>query len=656
MEVGSSDTEDLLLRKLGGRLLAGSGFQVVCDEILSVAVAATRADGGSLELFGVDGTTHGNGGALRWRALSNQPCASPFPSLLDSHYASSSRHRATFERGERIVVPMLLKAGTSLDENQRMAFMGAGVASLFSTPIRALSGGRLHGIITLYWEAPHQPLKCALRCMDELVRQGAAILGSMQSAVAGARSMNAMSAALTPHSEAALPRSEERLQRALQAGEVFAYEWICGDDTLIRSPNCSEILGAGCGAIEITGRDWKERIHVDDRGLFQEAIEALRQGSSRSSVIYRHVREDGTVAWLQESCAGERDAEGRLLRVYGLVRDITARKRADEMQQLLIREFDHRARNMLATIQAMILLTARTQTDVGEFVISLQNRIRSMARAHALIAGSQWSGASVHSIVRDELDPYVCGRAGAASICGEDVTLTPGATMALVLAMHELVTNAAKDGALSVAEGCVHVAISRDAEGALVIEWQESGGPELIPPRRRGFGSQLIESSIRSEVGGSTQVHYLKTGLECTITIPGNQIVARSRHLGPNVREGEEAAEPVILLVGAPDEGEQETVQRLESFGYQVQSVDDRDEAVRAANQGKFAAAILDINFGEKEIFSLVDILAGRDIPLAFVVDRQLFNPPPRYRHCPVLTKPLRADSVRRVLPKNPSP
>lgn len=800
METGGSDTEDLLLLKLGGRLLAGNGIGILCEEMLNAAIDAVRADGGSLEIFDRDT------GMLRWRVGRDHSAASSFPSLIDPRYASSGRCRDTLEHGLRIVVPDLTRPCARLDEEQRAALAEVGAASLCATPIRSASG-RLLGIATLCWSRPHLPSDEVLLRVDALVRQSAGMLecaspeaaavssdahlrllidagveqpfdslmevvraavrqlsqpdgvsvilgdggqfhyfddstirarwsgqrfpllshfaqqvmregsaaiigdvGADERVPAGRRQpdfirslllvpvgspqpvaaiaaywsyrhdpdtceiaiLNALARATCTalhnvellaslrrelaerrRAEAALRHSEERLRRALQAGEVFAYEWNCSDDVMIRSANCAEILGEDCRPIDITGSAWKAQVHPEDRDRFREAVRALEHGGMRSVVTYRHVRRDGSVVWLQENSVGERSSDGRLLRVSGLVRDVTARKRVEELQQLLIREFDHRARNMLATIQAMISLTARTQTDVGEFVVAVQNRIRSMARAHALIAGSQWTGASVRDIARDELDPYVAGRPGAASVSGADEMLTPGATMALALALHELATNAAKYGALSVAEGHVHIELARDAEGSMVIEWRETGGPDLVPPRRRGFGSLLIESSIRNEIGGSAEVRYLKTGLVCIITIPSGQLVARERgrRAGIDAEQDNGTGQRAILLVEDRGPAASETGEALESFGYRVRTAYTVDEAVRIANSEPLAAAIIDINLGERDVFPVVDILSTRSIPIAFVTSYQLLSLPPQYRHCPVLTRPLRGESIRSMFP-----
>lgn len=455
---------------------------------------------------------------------------------------------------------------------------------------------------------------------------------------------------------AALREREARLRRALAAGEVYAWEWRCSDDALIVSETCAGILGAPYGQVPATGSAWMERIHADDREHYRELREALTRVSGRQSLTYRYLRPDGSAIWLQEECRAEYGSDGRLRRVTGLTRDVSARRRVEELQRLLMREFDHRARNMLATIQAMISLTARTQTNIDQFVAAVQSRIQSMARAHELIAGSRWTGASLRAIVSDELDPYVAGRPGAASIAGVDEVLTPGATMAVAMAVHELTTNAAKYGALSVAEGRIDIELHRDAGGRLLIEWRESDGPKVMAPAHRGFGSLLIEGSIRAEVGGTAEIRYLPAGLSCTITIPPAHVVAREeaesvdRVADPGGDPADADPEHSLLVVEDPSAARFDTPGRLRSFGYRVMVAHSVDEAVRLAGSEPLAAAIVDINIGERDVFPVVDVLTARELPIAFMTGYRLMSLPTQYRSFPVLSRPLRRETVHRML------
>jgi two-component sensor histidine kinase len=460
---------------------------------------------------------------------------------------------------------------------------------------------------------------------------------------------------------AAARAAEERLRQALSAGEVYAWEWNCVDDTRVHSDSCVEVLKMPSGRLPTTGEAWLERIHPEDRERYLELLRTLTRVSGRQAITYRYLRADGGVVWLQEECRAELDGQGRLRRVVGLARDVTARRRVEELQRLLMREFDHRARNMLATIQAMISLTARTQSDIHQFVAAVQSRIRSMARAHELIAGSRWTGARLRDIVSDELAPYVEGRSDAASIIGADEMLTPGATMAVAMAIHELTTNAAKYGALSVAEGKIDIRFLRDPDGSLLIEWRESGGPRVSPPTHRGFGSLLIEGSIRAEVGGTAEVRYLPEGVRCTITIPSAHIVASQ-----DAEHGDRVAEPgtdsgngasgTILVVEDSSAAQFDTPRRLSSFGYRVLVAGSVDDAARLAAQEPLAGAIVDINIGEKDVFPVVDILAARDLPIAFMTGYALLNLPGQYRGIPVLTRPLRRETVHHALSRSIQP
>lgn len=461
---------------------------------------------------------------------------------------------------------------------------------------------------------------------------------------------------------AASREAEARLRQALSAGEVYAWEWNCADDTRSYSDSCAEVLKTPRGRVPATGEAWVERIHPDDRERYLEMRRTLSRVNGRQAITYRYLRADGGMIWLQEECRAELDGRGRLRRIVGLARDVTARQRVEELQRLLMREFDHRARNMLATIQAMISLTARTQTDIPQFVAAVQSRIRSMARAHELIAGSRWTGARVRDVVRDELAPYVEGRPDAASIVGADEMLTPAATMAVAMAVHELTTNAAKYGALSVAEGRIDIGLVRDPDGDLLIEWRESGGPRVSPPTHRGFGSLLIGGSIRAEVGGNAEVRYLPEGLSCTITIPAAHIVSTE-----DSERGDRVAEPggetgsdvngAILVVEDPSGTQFDTPGRLKSFGYRVRIAESIEDAVRLAAQEHLAGAIVDINVGEKDVSPLVDILAARDLPIAFMTGYSLPNLPSQYRGIPVLARPLRRELVRQALSRSsPAP
>jgi PAS domain S-box-containing protein len=250
----------------------------------------------------------------------------------------------------------------------------------------------------------------------------------------------------------------------------------------------------------------------------------LRTGEARIIGIGREVtgrRKDGTEIPLflsigQFSLGGER-------LFTGILRDVTERKRADERQLLMTAEIDHRAKNLLASIQAMVLLTKARAGSVPDYADTLVGRLHAMARAHELLARERWQGAHLHELIRNEFEAYL-GKDGAAlTITGEDRLLGARAAQTLSLVLHELTTNAAKYGALSMPGGRVTIcsSIERTAAGeALILTWTESGGPVIAPPDHRGFGSVVIERGIAHDLGGSTSLEFDPAGLRCQIRFP----------------------------------------------------------------------------------------------------------------------------------------
>ncbi len=201
--------------------------------------------------------------------------------------------------------------------------------------------------------------------------------------------------------------------------------------------------------------------------------------------------------------------------------DVTDRYEAEETQRLLMRELDHRMKNTLQVIQAIIRRTATSQESIQKFEQALLGRVGAMSRAHDLLANERWHGADITAVVRQETEHLSGGRAITAQ--GPHFRLSPKAALSLALVIHELGTNAVKYGALSVADGKVAInwEIDRTSqEPRLVLRWQESQGPRVVPPKRRGFGSLLIERSIAYELDGTADVSYREEGLICIIAAP----------------------------------------------------------------------------------------------------------------------------------------
>lgn len=199
----------------------------------------------------------------------------------------------------------------------------------------------------------------------------------------------------------------------------------------------------------------------------------------------------------------------------------TARRERDaviEHQNVLMAELDHRVKNILATISAVVQLTKSNANDLDTYAVSLQNRIRAMALAHELLAETRWHGVPLADLLAEGEVSFATG--GRVIMSGEPVTLSPRAALPLALVVHELAANAVKHGALSVPHGRIGITWGRDNADNLLLHWRESGGPSVSPPVRRGFGSLLIERSLKQEIGGSAIQTFEPEGLVCHLVIP----------------------------------------------------------------------------------------------------------------------------------------
>ena len=213
-----------------------------------------------------------------------------------------------------------------------------------------------------------------------------------------------------------------------------------------------------------------------------------------------------------------KDAEGKIVGASKIARDITERKQKDEHIATLAREAEHRTKNVLATVQATVNLSHSDTPDGLKQAI--EGRIQALANVHGLLVRARWAGAELSSIVAQELAPYRGRDETRARIDGPNVLLVPNTAQAIAVTLHELSTNAAKYGSLSVRRGRVEVTWSRAADGQLILRWTESGGHPAKKPTREGFGTHVIERMIRGQLKGEMHLDWRAEGLACEIVLP----------------------------------------------------------------------------------------------------------------------------------------
>jgi two-component system CheB/CheR fusion protein len=212
-----------------------------------------------------------------------------------------------------------------------------------------------------------------------------------------------------------------------------------------------------------------------------------------------------------------KSADGRIVGASKIARDISERKRTDLQMLHLAREAEHRTKNILATVQAAVQLSqAGTVEDFKKLVFG---RIDALAKVHALFVQSRWSGAELRTMITQELSPYCNDGDQRCQIEGISVMLETNAAQAIAVSIHELATNAAKYGALSVPNGKLKVTWGRAADYNIVLRWVESGGPAVTQPTRQGFGMRVMEAMIRDQLSGDFRLDWRPDGLVCEITI-----------------------------------------------------------------------------------------------------------------------------------------
>ncbi len=328
--------------------------------------------------------------------------------------------------------------------------------------------------------------------------------------------------------EESLRRSEERLRLAQEAGGIGSWEWEVSTSRLFWSESCHRLHGTD-PARPITDAEWRAQILDEDRPRVEAALDGALAGSATAwEVEFRILRQDDrAIRWINGRGSILRDpADGRAVRVVGVAIDVTERREAEERLRLLAREVDHRAKNALAVVQAALRLTPKE--DAARYAQAVEGRVNNLARVHNLLAEGRWTGTRLHQLAEGELAPYRPAREGAAGraprvmLDGPSVLLGPSAAQAISMALHELATNATKHGALSAPGGVVRLSWQLDhPAGLLRIRWTETGGPAIAgPPGRRGFGSRVMEGTIRDQLGGAVRRDWTAAGLDCALDVP----------------------------------------------------------------------------------------------------------------------------------------
>ena len=450
-----------------------------------------------------------------------------------------------------------------------------------------------------------------------------------------------------------LLQSESRRSLALAAGRMGAWEYdlvtraFRGDDGVkqIIQVEVDSVTPAGVRAL----------VHKDDWPRVLRNLGRAKRGAQLAQIEFRVVRPDGEIRWCSASSATSTNAEGNSILISGVVLDTTDQKEAEQRLILLASEVDHRARNSLAVVQSILRMTEAP--SVPELRKAIEGRVQALARAHTLLSQSRWEGADLRQLVHDELAPYADEARGRVQIDGPSILLRPKMAQTFALMVHELATNAAKYGGLSVPSGRLALAWSTRHD-ELTLRWTETGGPPVTRPSSHGFGTRVVTASIERDLNGRTDIDWRPEGLVCAVTVPwtgtlmaGSKAPAPPPPLAPEAPVAEPVSRGRVLLVEDEALVSMMMMDMIEQTGCSVVGpVSTLDEAIKCAREASIDAAILDINLDGTPIYAAAEALSARGIPFVFSTGYEASVIDQRYSDVAVLQKPVDEKMLRTAL------
>ncbi|SFD88019.1 HWE histidine kinase domain-containing protein [Roseivivax sediminis] len=445
--------------------------------------------------------------------------------------------------------------------------------------------------------------------------------------------------------------------------EVYATDCLSREHAPARdySARCSGILAL---PISRTPRDYlilcrREEAHtVDWAGAPDKTVSEGRLHPRKSFEAWQEIVQGQSTPWGEEALRAADMLRSLLLEVFLRISDSRnmERKRAQERQELLISELNHRVRNILNLMRGLISQSQRENVTIDRFAGSLDGRIQALARAHDQLTRKEWAPASLSELVRLELAAYV-ENVDRATVEGDDVLLAPDAYTALALVLHEMVTNSVKYGAMSDGNGHVTIGFSRDAAGALELDWRERGGPVVRPPERRGFGSAIIERSIPFELNGEAEIDYRATGVAARFRVPPRYLsepenVVALQRVDKIVHNSKPKLKGPALVVEDAMIIAMDAADILRDFGASdVRIAANVAEGLREAQRERYEVAIIDVNLGGEQSVKVAEALAMAGVPLVVTTGygerenlRSTFPP------CQILQKPFSNESIGQAL------
>lgn len=489
-------TQNSLLRRtrlqesilhLTDRLYRATGVEQSCEAALDAIAETLECERASILVFDDSGVAR----FVAWRGLSDE-------------YRAAVEGHCPWHPGQKNPEPIFVEdiEKTSEPDGLKAVIKAEGIRRLAFVPLVA-SGGAVGKFMTYHAEpSPFSKEECDL-----------ALTIALQLGFALERSQAERHRQATEDIRARLASIVESSDDAIVSKDMNGRieSWNRGAEQLF-----------GYSAEEAVGRSVAILIpeaHLDEEA---EILSRVRRGEKVPpfETVRRH--KDGSLIDISLTISPLRNAQGKIVGASKIARDIGGRRQADEHKTLLMHELNHRVKNTLATVQALAMQSFRDGAQVAEARDHFAGRLRALARAHDVLTNESWQGAWVRDVVVQSLAPFGLSEERL-QIGGPRVRLSPRQLLALSMALHELATNAAKYGSLSVERGSLEVlwrVVSEGGAGELYLTWTERNGPLVVEPTPRGFGSRLITQSLASELAGTVRLEFRPTGVVCRIEAP----------------------------------------------------------------------------------------------------------------------------------------
>jgi PAS domain S-box-containing protein len=487
--------ESLRLQEISTLLIREGNLEALYEQVLDAAISLMSADIGILQKY------YAEQGELQLLATRGfHPESAAFWGRVNRDSATTCGMALSL--GRRVVVPDFESCDFMAGTADLIVSRRSGLRAAQSTPLVSRSG-RLLGMISTHWHKPHHPTEHELRLLDVLARQAADLIERIQV-------------------ETVLRESEQRL-RWLASIVESSYDAIFSTDIgrIITTWNNAAGHLYGYTPDEVIGRPITILIPPDRHDEERTILQRIKRGECTRNYETVRQRKDRTLVDVSLTISPVKNAEGKIVGASAIARDITGRKRAEEREKMLMAELDHRVKNVLARVAMVAMSSRNSSSSVNEFSRSLDGRIHAMATAHTLLSQKGWQGVGLEALVRSQLAPYAAD--ANIDIHGTDVMLTAAAIQAMGMVLHELVTNAAKYGALAVPTGRVTVSWDRKPNGHaanLVFAWREFGAPHTAVEAKSGYGTRLIRELVPHELGGTVDLEFVAGGVSCRIEFP----------------------------------------------------------------------------------------------------------------------------------------